>query len=584
MAAEGGVEAWFQRVGRRRLTLALVGAAAGLAFYMLGDLRDDGTIAPRLYLALAAFSASFFGGFLALTGPMAAGRAMLRALLVALPVTALVSAAGLRYDDPSRLFADPDMVLAALFVAALPLPFLIAADRGTGWRDYALLFTESWDIVVRYAASVLFTLVLWLAIWLALALFDMVGLEVIGRLIRERPVPWVITGAALGLSLAVVTELSDYISPFLALRLLRLLVPVAAVVVAVFLVALPFARHGVVTVIFGGAPLLNVMATLAVTLITVAVAQSNQEAVQAPALRLGVQALALMLPLLAGLALGSVWLNLADGGATPERLFAGAAALILFAYGLVYAGAVLLRRHWMARIRTGNTVLALGLIAVAALWMTPVLDTRAISARDQEARLLAGATSGDGASPRFFERLGRAGAAALVRLRAAATEPGREALAALLRPQPPQTEPADDALGAELARLMPVVPAGGEALRDEVFAQVPAYMLRDWLFACRRSVAGRPACVMVHGAFLPAWGEQALVVSVDGRNTVRLDAYGVPPGGELRRMSATVLPTLGAATGLDPRATFQGIFGGDGLGTPQLNALTLPDAQVVVLP
>ena len=65
-------------------------------------------------------------------------------------------------------------------------------------------------------------------------------MEIISDLLDIDGVPFVLTGLVLGLAIAVVNELSDYVSPYLILQLLRLLLPVLVVVMAVFIVALPF--------------------------------------------------------------------------------------------------------------------------------------------------------------------------------------------------------------------------------------------------------------------------------------------------------------------------------------------------------
>ena len=64
--------------------------------------------------------------------------------------------------------------------------------------------------------------------------------SVIEALIDIDPARPVITGAIFGLAIVVTYELSDMISPQLILRLLRLLLPMITVVVAVFVIALPF--------------------------------------------------------------------------------------------------------------------------------------------------------------------------------------------------------------------------------------------------------------------------------------------------------------------------------------------------------
>ena len=79
-------------------------------------------------------------------------RAMALALCVAVPVALLLLWTSLRFADAKGLFDEPALVLTAVFLGSVPLPFAIAAQGGN-WRDYQTLFTAAWTIVVRFAAA-----------------------------------------------------------------------------------------------------------------------------------------------------------------------------------------------------------------------------------------------------------------------------------------------------------------------------------------------------------------------------------------------------------------------------------------------
>jgi len=59
---------------------------------------------------------------------------------------------------------------------------------------------------------------------------------------------------------------------------------------------------------------------------------------------------------------------------------------IVFAYGLAYAGSILMKGDWGHRLRQANIALALVVAAVMALWLTPLLNPQAISVRSQMVR------------------------------------------------------------------------------------------------------------------------------------------------------------------------------------------------------
>ena len=217
----------------QRIAMSGLGAVAGLCLYALSEIVRRNLLQERMALALASFGAVFFFALLAMAGPRRLLKAAVGAAVVGAIVAALMVWTSFRFGSVEQMFYSPMPVFAAMILAAIPLPFLIAAD-GPGWRDYPVLFAESWGIAVRYAAAGLFTGVVWGLILLSDALFNILGLTFVKDFLTLDPVPWVVTGAILGLGLAVVTELSDLISPYLLLRLLRLLLPFVLVVMVSF--------------------------------------------------------------------------------------------------------------------------------------------------------------------------------------------------------------------------------------------------------------------------------------------------------------------------------------------------------------
>ncbi|MFC2968569.1 DUF4153 domain-containing protein [Acidimangrovimonas pyrenivorans] len=584
------------RVAGMRLFLALAGAGGGLSFYLLVDVFDRTVVEPRLHLFLSAFAAVFFGALLALAGPLRVVRAIVSALVLAAPAAGLLLWASARFADPAQLIHAPESMLAGFLLAALPLPYLIAAAGPEGWRHYPTLFSQSWSIVVRYAAAWLFVGVAWVVVTLSDALFGLVGLHVIHDLLEIDAVPFVFSGFILGLALAVINELSDYVSPFLVLRLLRLLLPVVTVVVAVFLLALPLRG---LTDLFGQlsvATTLLMMAVAAATLISTALDESNSEAVRHPVMLVSVQALALMLPVLAGLAGWAMWLRVGQYGLTPARIAGVTGSGLVLVYGLLYAVSVLLRGRWMVRIRRGNTVMALAVIALAALWLTPLFNAEEISARNQLARYTSGEVGADRIDlASLQDRLGLAGAAALEQLRALSQTEGHDALRARLeqfdnaplRPGQPLTAGDAERLRAQLRELLPLRPEDGAGLRDAVLAAAAPEDLRTWLTACRRPLPdGRPGCVLVAGDFLPDHpGSEALLFYRDATGFLRIDAFSPEGDGTaIGRPATTELTRLG--TGGEPAAaTLARLLDGRfTIGPAALNALRLEERQFLILP
>lgn len=385
-----------QSVTGARLVLGAMGALAGLCFYITLDFLPDAMPdSPRLVMGLATLSGIFFTAALALAGPLRTVQALAAAALLAALATALFTWASFRFDTPGGFIQTGHPLVALAILSLVPLPFFISRGVEGRWTAYPALFAHSWDIVVRYAAAWVFVSVVWGVVWLSDTLLGIVGLTIIRDLMEIDPVPYVMTGFTLGVALAVVNELSDYVSSFLVLRLLRLLLPAVLVVVLIFIAALPFRG---LSGLFGGlsvAATLMAMAMGATTLVTTALDADDANAVQSPQMRAAGQIMALVLPVLGVLAGVAIWWRVAAHGWSPDRLAAATLAALVLAYGAAYCGAVLLRRDWMGRIRRINVAMALVVMAAAALWLTPAIDPQRIATRHQIARFETGQVSAD---------------------------------------------------------------------------------------------------------------------------------------------------------------------------------------------
>ncbi|HLQ19611.1 MAG TPA: DUF4153 domain-containing protein, partial [Tabrizicola sp.] len=368
-----------------RIRLALAGALGGAALWAVIEASDRGWLADYPALVLIAALATGFAALMAMAGPIGLGRAVPRALGLGVVVGALVWLTALRYEGPDGFLFGAIPMLAAFTVAALPVPFLIAQVRSR-WNDYPVLFLEAWFIVLRFAAAGAFTGLVWLVIFLSDEMLKIVGIRVIGDLLDHELVALTLGGAIFGLGMAVIHDLAEQLSPYVVLRVFRLFLPLVLLVMVVFLVALPF--RGLEGLVSGLSPatLLLTMVAGGVALVSIAIDQADADATQSPLLIRCAQGLALILPLVAGLALWAIWIRVADRGWSPERLFIVLVAGIGLVYGLVYAASVLRGGGWMERIRQGNIRIALGIVAVAALWLTPVLNAERISAASQLSR------------------------------------------------------------------------------------------------------------------------------------------------------------------------------------------------------
>jgi hypothetical protein len=495
-----------------RAALALTGALGGLCLWAAFEAADRDWIGDYASLILSGGVLTLFGALLAMAGPLGLGRALPRALGLAVLSGGLLWLTRLRYADADDFFASPVPALAGFVVATLPVPFLIAAAR-TGWRDYPALFLEAWSIGLRFAAALTFTGVVWLVIILSNEVLGIVGIDWIERLLEDDLAPMVLTGAILGLGMAVIHDLAEYLSPYLVLRLFRLFLPVVLGVMAVFLVALPFRGLDGLTGGLSPALLLLTMVAAGIALVSIAVDQTDAEATQSPVQIRSAQAMALILPVFAGLALWAIWLRIGQHGWTPDRVFVALIGGMGLGYGLVYAAAVLRGAGWMERVRQGNIRMVLVGIGLAALWLTPVLNAEKIAAANQLARFADGRTTAETLDIYALGRWGKPGDAALAKLALTAGEPGQEALARLLAGESATPVADQPALAAALAKLMPVQPPSATGTRDTLLAGADGYLLESWTGVCTAKLeTGAPACLMVVADLMPLRpGEEAML-------------------------------------------------------------------------
>lgn len=495
-----------------RIQLALAGGIGGALVWAVFKASDKDWIGHYPAFALFGFILTGFGALLAMAGPLGLVRAASRGFALGAVVAILIAMTALRYAEAEDFLDTPMPALAALILACLPVPFLIAAAR-SGWRNYPALFLEAWSIVLRGSAAAAFTGLVWLVIFLSDQVLQIVGIDVIDQLLDHEIVPMVLTGAILGLGMAVIYDLSELLSPYVVLRVFRLFLPVVLAVMAVFLLALPF--RGLDGLVSGLSPagLLLTMVAGGIALVSIAIDQTDGEATQSQLLIRCTQGMALVLPVVAGLAFYAIWLRLSDYGWTPERLFIVLVAGIGVVYGAVYAVSVLRGPGWMERIRQGNILIALGVIVLAGLWLTPVLNPERIAAQSQLARYEAGTTDVEALDIFALRSWGKPGAEVIAVLEAKAKEPGQEKLAQRLEGNGVPGGPDPAVLLTSLVEGMPVQPATATGTRSVLLDALDDYILQDWQAVCSKQAAdGTSACLMVVADLLPLQpGEEAMV-------------------------------------------------------------------------
>lgn len=523
---------------RARWGMVLTGTVGGLVLWLLGKLADRATLPDHLMVALIAASVGFFTALLGLIGPVRPGHALKGAALVGLGLGLLALLVGFRFDNAWDFGQSGVHIVPLLVVLLVPLPFLIAAAGPGGWRDYPALFEESWSAAIRGTLGWVFAGILWSVIALSDALLGIVGIHLLGDWMYRGVVPFVITGAGLGLGLSVVGEVQHLIPSRLVVRLLRLLTPVVLVVAAVFVLGVVVQGMDGLFRGFSAAAVVLVVAAGAVTLVTLVVDMDEAQAPESRVLRQSARGLAGLVAVLAGLAAWAVAARVGQYGWTPVRLLAAAVAGLALCYGLAYLAAVLRGVGWMARIRRANLWLALGGLGLAVLWLTPAFDAERISSASQKARVLAAAPMPDPAVGGQMLGWGRAGEAAVEALKVVAETQGRADIAAWLGGQWDNGEIRPEMLTelrAAVTAVLPVRPASATGTRDVMLSLMAGYELQEIVDACNQTMAGGAAgCVMVVADLMPAVPGEEAVLGLARGDWATLDAL-IPADGYLQR-------------------------------------------------
>jgi hypothetical protein len=255
---------------------------------------------------------------------------------------------------------------------------------------YATYFDVTWKHGVQGALSLGFTGAFWLLLFLAAALFKLIGIDAIDRLIKHEAFAF----PATGVMFAAAVQLTDVRANLVrgvravALTLLAWLLPLMALIAAAFLLTLPFT---------GLEPLWKTKSATAILLtadaflilLTNAAYQDGTEKT-AVVLKWAARLAGLLLVPITVLAAYGLSLRIGQYGLSPDRIIAAACVLVAAGYAIGYAVAAVRPGAWMKTLEVTNIAMAFVVIAVLLALFTPVADPRRLSVGDQMARLETG--------------------------------------------------------------------------------------------------------------------------------------------------------------------------------------------------
>jgi hypothetical protein len=429
------------RAVRRATILRLVtGLVQGLLLYGLYQ-ADKSKVwpatQPPLYGALLLVF--IFTPFVVLAGVSALRWRTLAAWKgVAAIVAAGLGAYGVWSGDPSAKGVDGLGPLTFFGVAALIFighHLVQPADlERRRIARYPVYFDITWKHGVQAVLSLGFTGAFWLLLFLAAALFKLIGVDAIDKLIKHEAFIF----PATAVMFAAAVQLTDVRANLVrgvrtvALTLLAWLLPLMALIAAAFLLTLPFT---------GLEPLWRTKSATAILLtadaflilLTNAAYQDGTEKTAA-VLKWAARLAGVLLVPITVLAAYGLSLRIGQYGLSPDRIIAGACVLVAAGYAVGYAAAAARPGAWMKMLELTNIAMAFVVIAVLLALLTPLADPRRLSVNDQMARLEAGTVKAeqfDYAALRWDG--GRYGARALDKLKTSPDPMVRDKVAKILK-------------------------------------------------------------------------------------------------------------------------------------------------------
>ncbi|CAN7449611.1 DUF4153 domain-containing protein [Pseudoduganella sp. LjRoot289] len=299
---------------------------------------------------------------------------------------------------------------------------MAGVQEGRRLAAYATYFETAWKLFIQAMFSALFVGVLWLMLNLGSALFMLVKLDFLKKLLGHA---W-FNAPVLCFAFASAMHITDVRPAIvrgirtLLLVLMSWLLPVTVMLLGGFLAMLPFT--GLESLWKTGHATAALLGAGAMLVVFINAAYQNGEVADGVAgvLRASARiAAVLMLPVTA-IAVYALGLRVGDYGWSSDRIIAAACLLVAACYALGYAYAAGQRAAWLPTVAMTNIGAAWLVLAVLLALFTPIADPARISVNSQMARLERGEVTAKAFDYGYLRFEGaRYGRAALERLKAA---------------------------------------------------------------------------------------------------------------------------------------------------------------------
>lgn len=283
--------------------------------------------------------------------------------------------------------------LSSIAVWFVALPFLQARLRGNSF-PYGRLFDDAWRNTLLVTNCVLFTGLFWVLLALWAGLFMVLHIGFFKDLFTSQFFFYLAT--AMAMSFAVSLEEKEA-SALRALRRHLLafktrLLPLAALIVILFLGALPFTGLDPLWKTGRTTPLILSLQIVIIALTNSAWQDGAQAAPFSKPLQWVTRAALALLPVLSFICIWSLSLRVDQYGWSVDRVWAAVLVGLTTLYALGY-GVSAVMTGWLPTLGPVNTWMALLVIASLLSIHTPLLDPQRVSANSQVSRLLAGSAA-----------------------------------------------------------------------------------------------------------------------------------------------------------------------------------------------
>jgi hypothetical protein len=375
---------------------------------------------------------------------------------VAAIVAAGLGAYGVWSGDPGARGVDGMGPLTVLGVAALIFighhlvqPADVERRRIARYPTY---FDVTWKHGVQAVLSLGFTGAFWLLLFLASALFKLIGVDAIEKLIKHEAFAF----PATTVMFAAAVQLTDVQANLVrgvrtvALTLLAWLLPLMALIAAGFLATLPFTGLEPLWKTKSATAILLTADAFLILLANAAYQDGTEKT--AVVLKWAARLAGVLLVPITVLAAYGLSLRIGQYGLSPDRIIAGACVLVAAGYAVGYAIAAVRPGAWMKTLEATNIAMAFGVIVVLLALCTPVADPRRLSVGDQVGRLEKGRVKPEAFDFRFLRfdagRYGQEAFEALKRSGRADIRDGAQMAALLKNRYEPIDKPSPKALAA----------------------------------------------------------------------------------------------------------------------------------------